>query len=231
MAVISPALAGLAVSHLESSVLERLVFALRDGEPAVRDAAVVSLRKYPQAVGPLVKTMTEDRNPAAREAAARTLASGCSPDPTSTAGLVRALSDDDAAVRRAAADALASQGRIPTATDERLLYLRAKQDWKSLRQFGATAVGQLVPLLKDRDEAVRLAAVRLLGSLRAREVAADVGNLLSDPSQEVRRQTAAVIATIGDASLVGSLRAALAREGFDDVRQEIENAIRRLDRK
>jgi HEAT repeat protein len=212
------------------AVLERLVFALRDGEPVVRDAAVQSLRKYPDAVGHLVRTLLEDRNPAARESAARTFCSGLSPDPASTAGLARALADEDAAVRRAAAEALAAQGRIPTEPEEITRYLCAKQDWRGVRQAGLAATAQLVPLLKDRDESVRLGVVKLLGSLRARDAAADVGHLLSDTNQEVRQQAAVALAAIGDETQVGSLRAALAKEGFEEIRKEIESTIRRLEK-
>jgi len=226
----------LADVHVEASdpqheaVLERLVFALRDGEPVVRDAAVQSLRKHPDAVEPLVRTLLEDRNPAARESAARTFCSGLSPDPASTAGLTRALADEDAAVRRAAAEALAAQGRIPTEPEEKILYLCAKQDWRGARQAGPSAMPHLLSLLKDRDESVRLGVVKLLGSLRARDAAADVSHLLSDTSQEVRQQAAVALAAIGDEQQVGPLRAALAKEGFEEVRREIENAVRRLEK-
>jgi HEAT repeat protein len=72
--------------------------------------------------------------------------------------------------------------------------------------------------------------VKLLGSLRAREAAADVGHLLSDTSQEVRLQAAVALAAIGDGGQVGPLRAALVKEGFEEVRKEIENALRRLEK-
>jgi HEAT repeat protein len=214
-----------------SVVLDRLVFALRDGEPVVRDAAVESLRKYPDAAGDLIPVLLEDRNPAARESAARTFTSGLSPDPSSTSALMRALSDEDAAVRRAAAEALAAQGRVPLDSEGKLRYSAAKQDWRSMRQAGRAAVAHILPLLKDRDEGIRLEAVRLMGSLRALEAASEVSHLLSDASQEVRRSAASSLAAIGDSAQVGSLRAALAKEGFEEVRKDLENAIRRLERR
>jgi len=213
-----------------AAVLDRLVFALRDGEPVVRDAAVESLRKYPDAVGNLVQTLLADRNPAARESAARTFTSGLSPDAASTEALTRALSDEDAAVRRAAAEALAAQSRIPSDPEGRMRYLSAKQDWRGVRQAGRSAVPHLVPLLKDRDENVRLEVVKLLGSLRARESTSEVSHLLSDASQEVRRQAALALAALGDGTQVAALRTALAKEGFEDVRKEMESAIRRLEK-
>jgi len=214
-----------------ATVLDRLIFALRDGEPAVRDAAVDSLRKYPDAVGQLVQVMLEDRNPAARESAARVFSSGLSPDEVAVESLGRALSDEDAAVRRAAAEALAGQGKIPSDPEARLRYLAAKQDWRGLRQAGRAAIPLLLALLADRDENVRLEVVKLLGSSRDRAVASDVGHLLSDASQEVRRQAALALMALGDGSQADALRVAVAKEGFDDVRKEMENAIRRLERK
>ena len=213
-----------------AAVLDRLIFALRDGEPVVRDAAVESLRKYPDAVGQLVQVLLEDRNPAARESAARTFGSELSPDAAATEALTRALSDEDAAVRRAAADALAAQSRIPSGPEGKMRYLAAKQDWRGVRQSGRAAIPHLVPLLKDRDENVRLEVVKLLGSLRERDVASEVSHLLSDASQEVRRQAALALAALGDAAQVAALRAALTKEGFEDVRKEMESAIRRLER-
>jgi len=213
-----------------AAALDRLVFALRDGEPIVRDAAVESLRKYPDAVGQLIQILLEDRNPAARESAARTFASELSPDAAATEALTHALSDEDAAVRRAAAEALAAQSRIPSDPEGRMRYLSAKRDWRGVRQAGRTAVPHLVTLLKDRDDNVRLEVVKLLGSLRAREVASEVNHLLSDANQEVRRQTALALAALGDGAQVAALRAALAKEGFEEVRKEMESAIRRLDK-
>ena len=213
-----------------AAVLDRLVFALRDGEPVVRDAAVESLRKYADAVGQLIQILLEDRNPVARESAARTFASELSPDAAATEALTRALSDEDAAVRRAAAEALAAQSRIPSAPEGKIRYLAAKQDWRGMRQVGRTAIPYLVPLLKDRDENVRLEVVKLLGSLREREAAAEVSHLLSDASQEVRKQAALALAALGDGAQVAALRAALAKEGFGDVRKEMESAIRRLEK-
>lgn len=213
-----------------ASVLDRLAFSLRDGEPVVRDAAVESLRKYPDAVGQLIQILLEDRNPVARASAARTFASELSPDAAATEALTRALSDEDAAVRRAAAEALAAQSRIPSGPEDKMRYLAAKQDWRGVRQTGRAAIPHLVHLLKDRDENVRLEVVKLLGSLREREVASEVGHLLSDASQEVRRHTALALAALGDGAQVAALRAALAKEGFVDVRKEMESAIRRLEK-
>jgi len=212
------------------AVLDRLAFALRDGEPVVRDAAVQALRNYPDAVGRLARVLLEDRNPAAREAAARTFTSGLSPDPTSTTALTQALSDEDAAVRRTAADALAAQGRAPTAPPERLKYLCAKQDWRAVRQLGPAALPQLVSLLNDRDEEVRLGVLRLLGSLRTHAAADEVSRLLSDTSQEVRGQAAMVLAGIGSKKQAAALKQALAKEGFEEVRREMEIALRRLEK-
>jgi len=60
--------------------------------------------------------------------------------------------------------------------------------------------------------------------------APEVSHLLSDASQEVRSQAALALAVLGDGSQAGALRAALAKEGFEEVRKEMESAIRRLER-
>jgi HEAT repeat protein len=213
-----------------AAVLDRLLFALRDGEPVVRAAAIESLRKYPDAVGQLGQILLEDRNPAARESAARTFASELSPDSGATEALTRALTDEDAAVRRAAADALAAQSRMPSDPEGKLRYFAAKQDWRGLRQAGRAAVPHLIPLLKDRDDYVRLEAVKLLGWSRESAPAADVSHLLSDANREVRKQAAQALASLGDVTQLAALRAAMAKEGFEDVRKEMESAVRRLEK-
>jgi HEAT repeat protein len=220
------AASSLAASSL-TAAMERLVFALRDGDVLVREASAKALRHYPAARDRLVTSLTQDRNPNAREYSARALAN-LEPHPASTEALIKALSDEDQAVRKAAADALTKQEQVPEEPEVRIRYLAARRNWKELRRIGRPATGCLIALLRDRDEEVRLAVVELLGAIRARDAVKNLCVSLSDSSQTVRKQTAIALRLINDPIALDALRRGLAKEGFKEVKAEIEQAIRKL---
>ncbi len=89
------------------------------------------------------------------------------------------------------------------------------------------------PLLKDRDENVRLGsreAARF--AAQSDEAGSEVGHLLSDASQEVAETGGAALcrASATGQQVGRAARPLLAKEGFEDVRREIENAVRRLEK-
>jgi HEAT repeat protein len=226
---------------LRKSAMERLVFALRDGDISVREEAAKALKRYPDAVANLVVTLAEDRNPNAREYAALALRE-FEPAETSTKALLQAIRDDDAAVRLAAARALEGQKQVPviggqgpgvggqgTPNPDFIQFLCARQNWKELRRVGEVAAGNLVALLRDRNEAIRFEVVELLGALRARSAVKGLTVSLSDSNQDVRKEAAVALRLINDASALDALRIALPKEGFKEVRAEIEQAIAKLE--
>jgi HEAT repeat protein len=207
--------------------MERLVFALRDGDIAVREEAARSLKHYPEATGNLLATLTQDRNPNAREYAALALRE-FEPSEAGTKTLVQALRDDDAAVRLAAARALEGQKQVPAEGDDRIQFLCARQNWKELRRVGESAAANLVALLRDRTEVIRLEVVQLLGAMRARSAVKGLSVSLSDSNQDVRREAAIALRLINDPAALDALQVALPKEGFKEVRAEIEQAIAKL---
>jgi HEAT repeat protein len=209
-------------------LLARLVHLLRDGEPVIRESAGRTLRQYPGAAEHVARVLVEDANPSAREEAAETLRRKFEPSESSVRSLIKALGDEVAAVRRAAQRALAAYHRVPDSGEDLFRYLGAKQDWDGLSRQGPAAVSYLAGLLRDRDEEVRLKAVRTLGTVRDPGSAGDVSALLSDPSQDVRKETARVLARLGNAGVVAALKSARLKEGFEDVRKELDSAISRL---
>lgn len=227
---------------LRKSAMERLVFALRDGDISVREEAARALKQYPEAVANLVVTLAEDRNPNAREYAALALRE-FEPAPTSTEALLKALCDDDAAVRLAAARALEGQKQVPagnrsqesgvrgqgTPNPDFIQFLCARQNWKELKRVGESAALNLVALLRDRNEAIRFEVVELLGALRARSAVKALCVSLSDSNQDVRKEAAVALRLINDPSALDALRIALPKEGFKEVRAEIEQAIAKLE--
>lgn len=213
---------------LRRQAMERLAFALRDGDVEVRQAAAEALRRFPEATGLLARTIREERNPNAREFAAIALSQEFSPEDETTSALTLALTDPVSAVRRAAAEALASQGRIPNDPAGRLAFLAAREDWAELRRTGAAAAPALVRLVADQDTRIRLAVVELLGRIKARDSVRELCIALSDSSQEVRAAAANALRLIEDPAALPALKTALPKEGFKEVREELERAIRRL---
>ncbi|MEO0070028.1 MAG: HEAT repeat domain-containing protein [candidate division WOR-3 bacterium] len=212
------------------AAMERLLFALRDGDLEVRDAAAGALnpKTYPDAGERLAQILLTEPNPNAREYAAKALGLNFTASETATSALIKALSDEDAAVRKAAAEALIAQGKIPTEPKTRLQFLCAKQEWGALIAAGKPAVECLLPRLRDLRPEIRLEAVKVLGRIRAQEAVKELCIALSDSNQDVRKAAAKALGDIGSPEAVPALKTAITREGFKDVLREMENALRRL---
>lgn len=217
-------------SPARTAALDRLLFALRDGDLEVRQAAARSItpRTYPDAGTRLAEMLTSDTNPNAREYAAHALGLNFPPAPETTPALIQGLSDPDAAVRKAAAEALVAQRNIPTDPKTRLQFFCARQDWGALGSAGKAALECLLPRLRDLRPEIRLEVARLLGKIRAPEAVHDLCIALSDSSQEVRKAAARALAEIGDPKAIPALKSAIGREGFREVRDEMERAVRKL---
>lgn len=209
---------------------ERLLFALRDGDLEVRSAAARSInpKTFPGADARLAQMLGSETNPHAREFAAIALGLNFPSTPQTTEALIKALIDEDATVRKAAAEALVAQRNIPTDHQTRLQFLCARQDWTALGNAGKAALDCLLPRLRDRKTEIRVEATRLLGKIRAREALHDLCIALSDSSQDVRKAAARALAEIGDPGAIAALKIAINREGFREVREEMERAVRKL---
>ncbi len=217
-------------STIRDMALERLLFALRDGDLEVRIAAARALtpRIYPNAAEKLAHMLVTETNPYAREFAAFALGLNFDASPKTTEALIQALADDDAAVRKAAAEALVNQRAIPTEPKIRLLFFCARQDWGALIEAGSPAVECLLPRLRDQQVEIRLEVVKTLGKIRSRAAVQDLCIALSDASQDVRKAAARALAEIGDPAAIPALKTALTREGFNEVKRAMESALRKL---
>ncbi len=210
--------------------LERLLFALRDGDLEVRNAAAraITPKTYPNADEKLAHMLISETNPNAREFAAFALGLNFTTSSQNTPALIQALADEDAAVRKAAAEALVAQRVIPTEPKLRLLFFCARQEWGALAEAGSQAVECLLPRLRDQRVEIRLEAVKTLGKIRSPVAVQDLCIALSDASQDVRKAAAKALADIGDPSAIPALKTALSREGFNEVKQAMERALRKL---
>lgn len=209
---------------------ERLIFALRDGDLEVREAAAKTLnpKTYPDASLHLATVLLTETNPNGREFAARALGMNFPAQTATTEALLKALTDEDAAVRKAAAEALAAQGVVPNEPNFRLQFLCARQEWQTLANAGKSALSCLLPRLRDQREEIRLAVVKTLGKITARESVKDLCIALSDASREVRKAAANALLEIGDPKARPALELAIKREGFAEVRAAMERAVQRL---
>jgi HEAT repeat protein len=210
--------------------LERLLFALRDGDIEVRAAAAraINPKTFPDAGPRLAQMVVSETNPNAREFAAKSLEMNFPAAPEITSSLIQALNDVDAAVRKAAAQALIAQRNIPTDLRTRLQFLCANQDWAALGNAGEAALECLLPRLRDLKTEIRVEVARLLGKIRARAAVHNLCIALSDSSQDVRKAAARALAEIGDPEAIPALKTAISREGFNEVREEMERAIHKL---
>jgi HEAT repeat protein len=164
-----------------------------------------------------------------REAAAKALGEIGAP---AVPGLLAALGDADADVRRMAAaalgeigDAAAVPGLLAALRDANWYVSKAAE--AALGEIGdAAAVPGLLAALGDADWYVRKAAAAALGQIGAPAVPGLLA-ALRDADADVRRTAAAALRRIGDAAAVPGLLAAL-RDADADVRWMAAAALRRI---
>ncbi len=114
-------------------------------------------------------------------------------------GLIGALKDSDAGVRRQAAHALGELGN-------------------------ARAVPALIDALKDADVEVRQKAMHALGELGDARAAAAIASALKDTDPRVRSHAAGALAEIGDKGAVDALIAAV-KDSNVEVRRRAVHAL------
>lgn len=139
-----------------------LVQTLKDTAPTVRAASATALGQLedPRGIEALIQALGDtdparlgDRNPEVQRAAASALKR--MPGERVTTTLVYALEDDDAIVRHEAADVLIQRGWTPENPDDTIRYAIAKEDWESLKTFGAEALPLLIARSTDKDRSIR----------------------------------------------------------------------------
>lgn len=152
--------------------------ALHDGEPEVREAAVLALARLPlfdETTGQGIASLLDDENVAVRRAAAQALGQADEAQASLVPSVADLLRHQDAAVRRAAAQALFGMEGNRRAAVESLVRQSTDQDGK-VRRWVIAALAEsgdprAVPVLVDRllhddDDGVRVEAayrLRFLG--------------------------------------------------------------------
>ncbi len=156
----------------DARALTVLVHTIKDTAATVRAASATALGKSddPRCVEALIQALGDtdparlgDRNPEVQRAAAAALER--MPGQRVTTTLVNALEDDDAVVRYEAAEVLVQRGWTPVQEADTIRYLIAREDWESVKNFGAQALPQLIARSTDKERGIRDFAANLLTTL------------------------------------------------------------------
>ena len=226
--------------------VQPLIAVLEDLNVDVRRAAAESLGEIgdPQAVRPLVAALN-DEDQQVRKAAANALVKV---GEQSVDLLTSALQDPEGNVRNVAAGILEQLGWKPDCGESGAWYWVIKRDCKQASKLGLVAVTPLLFALHDEDKDVRMAAAEALGRLGWQpdqgsngaaywisqgqwERCIKIGEpaiepltvALKDESKD-RRQAAAALGQIGDASALKPLIAAL-KDFPGDLRSAAAEAL------
>lgn len=174
-----------ALGSLGPDAIGHLLSALSTRDKTVKLGIIGALAEIrsPETIGPLIATLSNENSEVRWQAA---LALGEIGDPAATSALKSALSDPDKYVRYASATSLATIGWKPNDADERARYFAAMLDWKAVGQIGRPAIPALAGLLHDRDSAVRIKAVDIMGQMGEKDATPALMQSLGDENREVR---------------------------------------------
>lgn len=216
-----------------AEALARLMQALKDEEPVVREACAHALGEIddPEAV-PALLAAVRDKAAPVRGAAAWAL--GEIEDPRASEPLMRTLWDTDAEVRSQAAWAL-GELEDPRAVEGLMGALSKDVDGRVRRQ-AAWALGEiedpravvvLVQALRDRDREVRRQAAWALGEIESPDAVEPLVGALKDEDTEVRQQSAWALGEIADPRAASPLARAL-KDASAEVRRQAAWALGEL---
>jgi len=174
-----------ALGNLGPDAIDHLLAALRTRDKTVKLGIIGALTeiKSPETVSPLMGALSDENSEVRWQAA---IALGEIADPAAADSLKSAMRDPDKYVRYGAAVSLTKIGWKPSDPQERAFYFAALLEWNAVRQMGKTAVPALVELLRDRDSAVRIRAVELLGQTGDASAIPALIESLGDENREVR---------------------------------------------
>jgi HEAT repeat protein/lysophospholipase L1-like esterase len=221
--------------------VSRLVRAAEDGDGRVRAAAVAQLgRLGPKAAPatPLLATRAESDTDAAVRADAIAAVAAIDPSPRSLARILPRLHDASAAVRWAAADALATLPREDVRLDDWIAALESSDPY--VRSLATWSIGErgpaageaalaLVKLLQSERAHGSSGAAGALARLQARDAVPALADALQAPEPARRAEIATALGQMGATAgaAVPALEKALA-DPDDDVRRTAAEALGRI---
>ena len=140
----------------------------------------------PRSVQPLIDTLRDENSEVRWQAA---IALGEIGDEAATRPLCGALRDPDKYVRFGASISLTKIGWKPQDSTERAYYFAGMQEWMAVKNIGKPAIPALTGLLCDRDSAVRMKVIELLGAIGDKDAIPALMQSLGDENREVRWST------------------------------------------
>jgi HEAT repeat protein len=211
-------------------MVDPLVGALKDSLLTVRRAAVWALgrigpRLEPTQRGlPLESLILSLRDPApdVRDMAASVL--GRMGESRGIRPLVSALEDENALVRKSAAEGLDALGWHPTTRSDEAVYFVATRHWERAAAAFPEAVPAVLRALQDHSPEIRAAAAKILGQAGTPQVIEPLVQALHDPDSQVRRSAAHAIEQAGAPQALEALLAA-SRDPDHEVRRAVARAL------
>ena len=174
-----------ALGSLGPDAIGNLLSALKTRDKTVKLGIIGALAEIrsPETIGPLIATLSNENGEVRWQAA---LALGEIGDPAATNALKSAMSDPDKYVRYASATSLTAIGWKPNDADEQARYFAAMLEWNAVGQIGRPAIPALAGLLHDRDSAVRIKAIDLMGAMGEKDATPVLMQSLGDENRDVR---------------------------------------------
>ena len=184
------------LGSLGPGAIDTLIRALKTNNKTVKLGIIGALSEIesPRSLQSLIDTLKDENSEVRWQAA---IALGEIGDEAATKPLAEALRDPDKYVRFGASIALTKIGWKPADLTERAYYFAGMQEWMAVKHIGKPAIPALTDLLHDRDSAVRMKVVELLGSLGDEEAVPALMRTLGDENREVRWHTVLASPKVG----------------------------------
>jgi hypothetical protein len=174
-----------ALGSLGSDATEALVLALKKNDRNLRLGVIGALAeiKDSRAVSSLIEMIRDPSSEVRWQAA---IALGEIGDAAAAPAILEALRDTDKYVRYGSAISLVKIGHKPVSETEWAWYFAGMQEWEKLAELGSYALPPLENLLRDRDNEVRIQAVKTLGDIGDRQSGPALIRSLGDENRQVR---------------------------------------------
>jgi len=230
-----------------AAAVQPLVEALEDADSAVRRGAAGALKRIgAPSIEPLVTVLTSRNSMMRKEAADILTIVGWKPSTTkervllcianqkwdeivkagtpAIPSLTATLKDSDSNIRRNAAEVLENIGWHPSTEEEISYFLLAKQHFDDLAKRGSMGTNLLIIALHDKENIIRMKALRTLGKAGDPLSIPLIAEALKDKNLDIRLEAVEALKGIANADGVNPLVNALEDENAN-VREKAAEAL------